>query len=105
MDHLDHLLVKTTTSTAALRKLSLFVARVSLVTIDKSFIKSHLDYSDIIYGQPNNNAFCKKIESIQYNAALAITGAIRGSSKEKLYQELGLEYLSSRKSFFPSSIK
>ena len=29
-----------------------------------------------------------KIESIQYNATLAITGAIRGTSREKLYQEL-----------------
>ena len=28
---------------------------------------------------------------MQYNAALAITGAIRGTSREKLYQELGLE--------------
>ena len=36
-----------------------------------------------------------KIETCQYNAALAITGAIRGSSKEILYQELGFEYLSS----------
>ena len=34
---------------------------------------------------------CNKIESLQYNAALAITGAIRGSSKEKLFQELGFE--------------
>ena len=33
------------------------------------------------------------METIQYNAALAITGAIRGSSREKLYQELGLETL------------
>ena len=33
------------------------------------------------------------MDSIQYNAALAITGAIRGSSREKLYQELGLESL------------
>ena len=29
------------------------------------------------------------IESVQYNAALAITGAIRGSSREYLYHELG----------------
>ena len=36
---------------------------------------------------------------MQYNAALAITGAIRGTSKEKLYQELGLEYLSKRRWF------
>ena len=34
----------------------------------------------------------KKLESI--NAALAITGAIRGSSREKLCQQLGLESLS-----------
>ena len=37
------------------------------------------------------------IELIQYNAALAITGTIRGSSREKLYQELGLESLHDRR--------
>ena len=37
------------------------------------------------------------MESIQYNAALAITGAIRGSYREKLYQELGLESLQQRR--------
>ena len=38
-------------------------------------------------------SFCKKIKSVQYNAALAITGAIEGTSREKLYKELGLETL------------
>ena len=38
-----------------------------------------------------------KIESLQYNTALTITGTIRGSSEKKLYQELGFEYLSSRR--------
>ena len=47
----------------------------------------------MIYDQPSNASFSKKIESVQYNAVLAITGAIKGSSREKLYQELGLEYL------------
>ena len=37
------------------------------------------------------------IESVQYNAALAITGAIKGSSRERLYHELGLESLSDRR--------
>ena len=37
------------------------------------------------------------IKSVQYNAALAITGAIRGSSREKLYQELGFESLRDRR--------
>ena len=37
------------------------------------------------------------IQSVQYNAALAITGAIRGSSRDKLYHELGLESLHGRR--------
>ena len=40
-----------------------------------------------------NNSVHRKLESIQYNAALAITGAMRGSSREKNYQELGFESL------------
>ena len=33
---------------------------------------------------------------IHYNSALALTRAIRGSSREKFYQELGLEFLQLR---------
>ena len=40
-----------------------------------------------------NNSVHRKLESVQYNAALAITGAMRGSSREKNYQELGFESL------------
>ena len=36
----------------------------------------------------SNATFSQIIESVQYNATLAITGAIHGSSGEKLYQEL-----------------
>ena len=53
----------------------------------------------VIYGQAYNSAFHDKLESIQYNACLAITGAIRGTSTEKIYQELGLESLKSRRWF------
>ena len=43
-------------------------------------------------------SFHQKLESIQYyNACLAITGTIRGVSKEKLYQEIGLESLQLRR--------
>ena len=37
------------------------------------------------------NQIPDKIESLQYNAALAITISIRDSAKEKLHQELGSE--------------
>ena len=38
----------------------------------------------MIYDQPSNTSVSKNIESVQYNAALAITGAIKGSSCEKI---------------------
>ena len=73
--------------------------RSTLLTIYKTFIRSRLDYADIIYDQAYNSAFHDKLESIQYNACLAIAGAIRGTSTEKIYQELGLESLKSRRWF------
>ena len=69
-----------------LRKFQQVLPRPSLVTICRVFIRSHLDYGDVIFDQAFNNSFHQRLESIQYNAALAITGAIRGTSKEKLYQ-------------------
>ena len=60
------------------------------------FIRTHLYYPDIIYGLPNNLNPCKKIDTCQFNAVLPITAAIRSSSNERLYQELGFEYLSSQ---------
>ena len=44
-------------------------------------------------------SFQQKIKTIQYSAVLAITGAIRVSPREKLYQELGLETLQQRRWF------
>ena len=56
-----------------------------------AFVRPHLDYGDILYDQAFNNSFHDRLESFQNNACLAITGAISGTSREKLYQELGLE--------------
>ena len=38
-----------------------------------------------------NKIFHQKLESVQYNGCIALSGAIRGSSREKLYQELILQ--------------
>ena len=46
----------------------------------KSFVRPHLDYGDVLYDQPNNMSFCKRIESLQYQVCLAITGAIKSTS-------------------------
>ena len=71
--------------------------RKSLITIYKAFLRPLIDYGDIIYDQPQNESFCEKLESVQYKFALAITGAIQGPSREKIYQELGLKSLKSRR--------
>ena len=52
-----------------------------------------------MYDKPNNETVINKIDKAQYDAALGITGAIRGTSQEKLYIELGLESLKFRRWF------
>ena len=76
-----------------MKKLSQFLPRKCLLTSYKSFVRPNLDYADIIYDKPINESFKKKIESVQHNAALIITGAIKGTCRDKIYQELGLESL------------
>ena len=47
----------------------------------KALVEPHLDYGDMIYDEAYNETFHQKLESIQYNACLALSGAIRGSSR------------------------
>ena len=82
-----------------LRRFQSILLRSSLPTIYNIFIRSQLDFADVIYDQACNSSFHEKLESIQYNACLAITGAIRGGSSERLYEELGLKSLKSRRWF------
>ena len=97
--HIKTILTKVNRTIDILRKYQQVLPRPFLITIYKAFIRPHLDYGDVIFDQAFNNSIHQRLESIQYNAALAITGAIRGTSKEKLYQELGFESLQSRRWF------
>ena len=76
---------------SVIKKLRHTFPRKSLITIYKVFLRPLIDYGDIIYDQPNNGSFCEKLESIQYQAALATTGATQGTSRDRIYAELGLE--------------
>ena len=81
-----------------------------LKTLDqmyKALVRSHLDYCDVIYHLPSIihqpplgmtlNSLMEKVERIQYQAALAITGAWQGTRRSKIYDELGWETLSDRR--------
>ena len=93
LEHLKNIQAKVSKSIALLWKLQTILPRPKLLTIYKAFIRPHLDYGDTIYDQAYNDSFHQTLESIQYNAALAVIRTIRGRSPEKLYQELGLESL------------
>ena len=80
-----------------MKRLSINLPHNALLTIYKSFIRPHLDYGDIQYGNPNNENFRGKLEKVQYRACLVITGAIKGTSRERLYNELGLHLLITRR--------
>ena len=94
--HINEKIKKISKGIDVIRKMNLSSPRSSLLIIYKSFVRPHLDYGDLIYDHPNNSSLSDKIESVQYNAVLAATGTIRGTSKEKLDQELGLESLRNR---------
>ena len=82
-EQLNNVLAKVNKAIGFLRKLRNSLPRTTLITIYKAFIQPHVDYGDVLYDQAFNNLFKEKLESIQYNACLALTRAIRGTSKEK----------------------
>ena len=71
------------------------------------YIRPHLDFCDVIYHEPcitnpfdssiNLKYLMNTIERIQYQAALAITGAWKGTNLDKIYEELGWESLTNRR--------
>ena len=92
-EHIDNAISKINKGIAVIKKLRYSLPHKSLITIYEAFLRPLIDYGDIIYDQPQNESFSEKLESVQYKVALAITGAIKGSSREKIYQELGFESL------------
>ena len=94
--HIAEKILKANKGVSLISRLRKFLSRKSLLDIYKSFVRPHLDYGDIIYDNPGNS-LTEKLESVQYNACLAITGCFRGTSRIKLYSELGLESLADRR--------
>ena len=84
---------KTHKGISVIKKFYNILPRNTLLTIYKSFVRPHLDYGDIVYDQPNNQSFSNKV------VVLAITNSIKGTSRRKLYNKLGIESLSFRRWF------
>ena len=95
--HVEEMNQRANKGVGLITRLRRYLPRNSLLTIYKALIRPHLDYGDVVYDYPGNASFMQKLESVQYNASLAITGCFRGTSRDKLYSELGLESLADRR--------
>ena len=66
----------------------------------KLYVRPHLDYGDIIHHKHDPEFtydMTKRLERIQYSAALAVSRAWRGTNIDRLYKELGWESLCYRR--------
>ena len=105
--HILEKLSKAKKTVGIIKHLSKYLPLKTLDQMYKALVRSHIDYCDIIYHEPSKvnqpplgvtlTAPMEEIERIQYQAALAVTGAWKGSNRTKLYEELGWESLSDRR--------
>ena len=105
--HVHEKLSKAKRIIGIIKHLSKYLPLKTLDQMYKTLVRSHLDYCDIIYHEPSKvnqpplgvtlTATMEELERVQYLAALAVTGAWKGSSRTKLYEELGWESLSERR--------
>ena len=90
-----------------IKHLNSFLPLKTLQQMYKSLVRPHLEYCDVVFHLPpivkerpfqmHLPALMMKVESIQWQAALAVTGTWQGSSRSKLYEELGWESLDNRR--------
>ena len=92
--HIDSAVLKINKSISVIKRLRYSLWRKSLVTIYKAFLRSLIDYGEIIYDQSQTESFCEKLESVQYKA---IGFTMQSTSHNKIYQELELESLKSKR--------
>ena len=100
--HIHVAITKSRKGIGMLKFLSKYLPRNTLSNLYKLYVRPHLDYGDVIYHVPEGDDGSKsylmgKLESVQYSAALAVSGTWRGTCQERLYNELGWESLSSRR--------
>ena len=92
--HINTVLSNVNKKIALLQNLQYTLLRHLLLTK----CKISFDYGDVMFNDKVfNESIRKKIEPVQYNAALPMTVSIRRTNTEKLYQELGLQSLQNRR--------
>ena len=94
--HINFLIAKCRPLVACLKSFKYRLSRQSLETMYKSFILPILDYADVVWDnctQYQSDA----LEDLQLEVIRTITGAVRGTSHNKLYKESGFITLKERR--------
>ena len=89
--HLKEVIGKAKRGIGVIKFMSRYVTRDVLDQMYKLYVRSHLDYGDVLYHQydPNfSSSLTTVLESVQYSAALAVTGAWRGTNTDKIRRRI-----------------
>ena len=68
--HISIKISKASKGIGIIKRLSHILPKKSLLTINKYFIRPHLDYCDVIYDQPNKESFVPKLK--EYSTMLPL---------------------------------
>ena len=79
-----------------LKGLKYKVSRDTLAILYKSMIRSVVEYADCVWDGCSDE-LSQLLESIQYESAIVVSGALKGTSKQKVLAELGWENLKTRR--------
>ena len=93
--HLQSVFSRVSKAIGLFRKLQPTLMRHSMVTKQISFIRTYLDYGDVVSNQASDKLCHQGLESLQQSTAIVILGQLE-DHRLKFFQELGLETLKSR---------
>ena len=101
--HIRQVVIEARRGTGIIPCLSKYASQGVLDQIYKLYVRPHLYYDNIIYHKYDPELieldFTKKLQSIQYQAALVVTGARHGTNTGGLCEEVGWEILHYRKCY------
>ena len=102
--HVNEKIIEAKKGIGIIKHLSRFLPLKDLDQMYKTLVRPHLDYCDIIYHIPPLNSPStsvvhsrKKLKEPNTKLLMAITGSWQGSSRRKLYEELGWKSISDRR--------
>ena len=99
--HISEKVIKAKKNIGILKHLSKFLPLKTLDQMYKALVRYHLDYCDVIYHIPSithQPPLGRTLSSLMEKVE-RVTGAWQGSSRSKIYDELGWETLSDRRKY------